>query len=687
MKLRYIIAAAALALPALLHAVPADPRVRTATNPDGTEVRYRVLGDERFHFMTDEDRTCILERNSEGFLVNAVRDGKALLLDDFTIEMLREEAEAAMPEYEGNGVAGPMRMASLDSEGRSTYPTIGEGNRSLVVLVEFTDVQFTVENPKEYFTRQLNEPGFSDYRGKGSALDYYIDNSNGLYKPQFDVYGPVQVSHEASYFKDMNDHRMYYLIKEALTTLHDNGEIDFSNYDLDENGTVDTVFIYYAGYGQADSDTETIWPHQYDFQVFVNYDGKPQLKLDGKKIGPYACGNELSGYNPKTGKQPWRDGSDPWVDGIGTFVHEYGHVLGLPDMYDVSYSGTDTPGEWDVMAAGCYNGNGCLPPHYSAYEQWVCKWLDFEEAQDGTHYDIGALGGDNAGAIRISLPKATGTVNKSEFFVIEARHNSSWDACFESGGILIWHIDYDKSVWTSNQVNTGSSHVSIHYAKNEQHPLFTSGHIFPGGEHELKAASRFSKWESPYITSLAFDEETLIGSFDYNVVTEMPTGAPVLHDNPVADADGKKAFTLVWDPMDEADSYQITVQRVSDGLFFSDFDEKNVGNVTSFTVEGLPLAYWTKELTVYVRALVGGFPSQDISNILTFVPKDLPKESNSVGTISSGDVAIYGGHGYVSAPDGAEIFDISGRKVNNTALPAGVYIVNVGGKSVKVVVK
>lgn len=686
MKIKYLLAAAALAMPALLFAKPADPRVRTMTNPDGTEVQVRVIGDEHFHFMTDVNRTRIIERDNRGFYTDAMRDGKVLLFNDETISLLREETEAGMPEYTGNGATGPLKMATLDSEGRSTYPTIGEGNRSLVVLVEFDDVEFTVENPQEYYTRQLNEPGFSDYWGKGSALDYYKDISNGMYVPQFDVYGPVKVPYEAKYFSDLDSHRMYYLIKSALTQLHDAGDIDFSNYDLDNNGIVDTVFIYYAGYGQADSDTETIWPHQYDFNVFVQYDGKPVLKFDGKRIGPYACGNELSGFNPQTRRQPWKDGSEPWVDGIGTFVHEYGHVLGLPDLYDVSYSGTQTPGDWDVMASGCYNGNGCVPPRYSAYEQWLCKWLEYEDPEDATHYEIPALGTEGARALRLSVPKTLGS-NATEYFLIEARDKSGWDSCFDTGGVMIWHINYEKSVWNSNSVNTGSSHVSIHYANGENHPLFTSGNIFPGGDKELKATNKYSKWESPFITSIGYDENARTGYFDYNVIEDMPTGAPVLHDQPVADADGKRAFTLEWDALEGADSYQLTVQRTSDGIFMDDYNEKNVGNVCSFKVDNVALSYWIKELRVYVRAVVNGFPSRDISNELKFIPRELPKDENAVEAIGGDNIVVAGAHGYVVAPDNARIFDISGREVENSNLPAGIYIVSVGAKSVKVVVR
>ncbi|MDE7096199.1 MAG: hypothetical protein K2O47_01755, partial [Muribaculaceae bacterium] len=333
MNIKHIVAAFALSLPGFMAAVSADPRPRTVLNPDGTAVTVRVHGNEFFHFMTDIDCSRILEKDSRGFIVDAVRDGVVLPFSRESVDMLKSEVSPQSSLTRSAEVSSIRRMGTLDGEGRSTYPTIGKGNRSLVVLVEFKDTPFTVENPKEYYTRQLNERGFSDYGASGSALDYYLDASNGLYSPQFDVYGPVKVSQNASFFKGMGDDSLDILIRESLTQLYDNGEIDFSNYDLDEDGIVDTVFFYYAGYGSADSETETIWPHQYDFRFLGSAFGTNSLKLDGKRIGPYACANELKGWNPETKKNPWSDGSEPWVDGIGTFVHEYGHVLGLPDLY------------------------------------------------------------------------------------------------------------------------------------------------------------------------------------------------------------------------------------------------------------------------------------------------------------------------------------------------------------------
>lgn len=692
MKIKHILAALAITIPGFMAAVPADPRPRPVTNPDGTTVMVRMHGDEFFHFMTDLDCTRILEKNSRGFVVDAVRYGEKLSFSKDNVEMLRAEAELNAPQYMSNDVSAKKRMGGLNMEGRSTYPTVGKGNRSLVVLVEFQDMPFTVENPKEYFTRQLNERGFSDYQASGSAIDYYLASSNGLYEPQFDVYGPVKVSHDASYYAGMGDISMKSFIEESLTQLHDSGEVDFSNYDLDEDGIVDTVFFYYAGYGQADSETETIWPHQFDYR-WCGSSGSNRLILDTKRVGPYACANELNGFNPVTGKNPWKDGSDPWVGGIGTFVHEYGHVLGLPDLYDVEYTqGVEvvTPGKWDVMDSGSYNSNGCIPPLMSAYEQWVCRWLEFTDAQDGTHYDLAALGStDTPSAVRVRIPKnADGTAFESEYFVIESRDNkSNWDRCFPASGLLVWRINYNKNTWANNTVNSRlGSNVEIIYSKNKQFPVFTGGVIYDGSDVGLIPSKDYALWKSPVITGIKYDDMAQKGSFDYNMVSPSDV-ATVLHDVPEVASDGSRAFKLHWDAVEGIDNYLVTVRIKSSGRIVADFDAKNVGKDTSVWVTGLSSTYWKLQLEAFVQCVVDGLVSTSRSNLVTFKPSELNVVENAVDVITGEPVLISGGIGCIMAPEGAEVFDLSGKSLSKESLAPGIYIVKYANKTKKVIVR
>lgn len=687
MNFKHILAALALSVPGLIAAVSADPRPRVLTNPDGSTVTVRVHGNEFFHFMTDVDCTRILERDAEGYITDAVREGRQLAFSQENVMMLAETAKPAFPPV-ATPVASMQKMAALDGSGRSLYPTIGKGNRSLIVLVEFDDVDFTIENPKDYFTRQLNEPGFSDYGACGSALDYYIDSSNGLYAPQFDVYGPVKVSGEASYYKELE--RMNELIAESLTALHDADELDFSNYDLDNDGMVDTIFFYYAGYGSADSETETIWPHQYDYNALVGYAADSALIFDGKKVGPYACANELFGLNPVTKKEPWKDGSEPWMNGIGTFVHEYGHVLGLPDLYDTTYSNeVETPGKYDVMDKGNYNDNNCRPPRFSAYEQWVCHWLEFTDAVDGTHYDLKAGGNsDTPDAVRIRIPMSSdGKTFNPEYFVIEARDNSNWDSCFPASGLMVWRINYNKNNWVGNTVNTkNGTNVAIVYSNSKKFPVFTEGVIYKGADVELVPSKEYPLWKSPIITAIGYDKESFTGSFDYNMAT--PTDLfTVLHDVPVAASDGSRAFKLTWDPVEGVDSYLLTVRVANSGRVIGDFDAKDMGKETSVWVSGISSIMWRLEMEAFVTCSVDGLAATANSNIVTFKPSELALDGSAVEGIEDDSFPVSGGVGCIYAPEGAKVYDMAGKLLQKDGLAPGVYIVVLGSNTSKVLVR
>ena len=84
---------------------------------------------------------------------------------------------------------------------------------------------------------------------------------------------------------------------------------------------------------------------------------------DGKRIDHYACSNEL------------RDGAGSVIAGIGTFCHEFGHVLGMPDLYSTTYTTAFTPGEWSIMDHGSYNNQTRTPPLYSVYERYCMNMI------------------------------------------------------------------------------------------------------------------------------------------------------------------------------------------------------------------------------------------------------------------------------------------------------------------------
>ena len=317
--------AAALALPLIAAARPASPEVMQHVNPDGSVVEFRTFGDCFFNYTTDVNRDVILTRNAEGYLVPLVRDGRVFHAVDADIKTLEAEAAAKLSIKSSK----QNRMADIDFNGRTLYPSIGEAP-ALVILLEYPDTPFESADPKLQYTRFCNEEGYSDYDGRGSVKDYFKACSNGKFAPNFEVYGPVKLKETSSYYagtgtnlpQSNHNARFGEAIKEAIEALDD--EVDFSRYDMDKDGIIDNIFFLYSGYGQADTrDPKLIWPHEWDYLVYTDGVSNlgsmlklPRLTPDNVEVRSYACSNELNGSD----KIPVS--MRPYLDGIGAFCHQ-----------------------------------------------------------------------------------------------------------------------------------------------------------------------------------------------------------------------------------------------------------------------------------------------------------------------------------------------------------------------------
>lgn len=213
--------------PQLLHAVKASPEPFLWRQPDGSEIKVHIRGDETLHYYIDSEGHRMLP-DATGYL------------KEIQVQTIDETRKS------------PARIATLSH----TYPAAGDA-KALVVLVEFPDRN--MRNTLESFQRMLNEPGYSDFGAYGSARDYFIDNSFGIFRPQFDVYGPIKLSHPTSYYAANNDALAHEMGAEALRAL--DSTVDFRDYDMDNDGWIDNIYIFYAGYGKADGEVLTRCGH------------------------------------------------------------------------------------------------------------------------------------------------------------------------------------------------------------------------------------------------------------------------------------------------------------------------------------------------------------------------------------------------------------------------------------------
>lgn len=407
--------AALLAFSLMMDAVPAKRGQIRYTQPDGTTVTLFRHGDEFGHWTTDVHGN-VVRRQADGFY-REVTPAEGLAIRQRAVQK---------------------RAAANRQRAARAQARIAAGQKHfLVILVAFHDKAFTIEDPQAAFDRLLNEQGYSVNGGTGSARDFYYDNSHGCFEPIFDVYGPVTLDNKYAYYGG-NDSSGYDKNPEQALIDGCNGlddQIDFSRYDNDGDGKVDMVFMYYAGYGEADSDDEdSIWPHQWE----LSSAGK-SLTLDGIQVDTYACTNELD----SSGK----------MCGIGAACHEFGHAMGLPDMYDTDGDENGSAEglyDFSTMCGGCYNNDSRTPPYFNIEERILLGWIDdsvFSEFPKTGTYTIAPVNGNAA--------YRTFTDQDGEYFVYENRAREGWDAHLPAFGMIAYHVD--KS---SRQVKTSSGTVT-----------------------------------------------------------------------------------------------------------------------------------------------------------------------------------------------------------------------------------
>lgn len=421
-------------------AVMASPEPFEYTKADGTKVMARVYGDE-FHSYIES------------------LDGE-LLEGSKSVEMIEE----------ANQVRRVRRVQQ--GAGVSAFPAFGSP-RSLVLLVGFADLDFGEKQSD--FQNLLTQSGYNHNGAVGSCRDYYIASSDSLFSPQFDCYGPYKLSRNMGYYGanegKSNSAHAADMVAEACQMAHEAG-VNFKDYDVNGDGILDNVFIFYAGHNEAEGGgAATIWPHQSNIS-YLN------IRLDGVLLASYACTSEYKGNSGST------------RCGVGTFCHEFGHVIGQPDFYDTDYNYYSV-GNWDIMCSGSYNNGGNTPPTFSAYERMYEGWLTPKQLElPGSYMLTDVPFHKEAYLIAASTHNLIGWApSPSEFFLLDYRSGANgWDAKLPGQGMIIWHIDYSASAWTSNTPNNGPTLMRMHmeeangigWKKRSQGENGRASDVYPG---------------------------------------------------------------------------------------------------------------------------------------------------------------------------------------------------------------
>lgn len=363
------------------------------------------------------------------------------------------------------------------------FPTTGEV-RGLVLLVAYNDVSFSMSDDSirallqnrydgRHYTEQIEHRGFSQVDGDtlavratipGSAHDYFREMSQGRFTPSFDVVGPVVLDNPRSYYgantASGNDKNARAMITEACRKAYEQELADFIHYDSDQDGIVDFLYVVYAGSDEAQTAIEEcVWAHASTVSLTLP---------DGMKVKRYACSGEL------------------FVDlkglpaGIGTFVHEFSHILGLPDFYNTR-ADDFTMDVWSVMDYGMYNRGGFVPCAYTAFERYSLGWLSLQTLDAPATLNIGTTDEEGKG-YRIF----TSDADTASFYMVETIRKEGWNkyACGE--GLLISEVTYLKSAWQGNTVNAGTKHRHcIVPANNKYDYNYPDGVLYGTANHDF----------------------------------------------------------------------------------------------------------------------------------------------------------------------------------------------------------
>lgn len=621
MNFKYIIAAVAASVALNASAVPAKRGLRTVVQPDGTELTIQKVGDESRHFTLTADG-MLLTRDANGqysyaridksgrlvssgiraLNANARPSGHRYLMQNIDeVDMTAlDKMRAKNPAHSLNAVnaealrlnGGSYGNAKAPAKAAGSLPQSGMGRftsnfprtgkiKGLVILVEYTDVKFNSgykTDAKTYFNDLLHKEGFNEYNGTGCATEYFRKQSNGQFDPEFDLYGPVTLPNPMSYYGGNDtygdDKAPHMMVVHACQQL--DKTVDFSQYDNDGDGYVDNVFIFYAGQGEASyGSDDTVWPHSWE----VSSGTGSKFKLDGVIIDRYACTNEWERSTP---------------DGVGTFIHEFSHVMGLPDLYHTSSSSASyTPGAWSVLDYGPYNNDGRTPPNYSIYERNAMGWIK-PELIDGTvrFVSLEDIAESNKGFI-------IQTDKEKEFFLLENRQQTGWDKYVPGHGMMIWHVDYNRSVFDSNSVNNNSSHqyvdiIEANNRANSNSDATMAGYTWPGTSNKTEfgpnSSPALKSWSGykPEITLMEISENNGVITFGVNGVLQAPVADEAV-------TGGSDWFNASWTAVDEAESYELTVTATTGAT--------GSGSETAeFTGQKVPQGWFTNATSYYTSA-------------------------------------------------------------------------------------
>ncbi len=414
-----------------LFAVPACPKMVEYRQVNGETIPICLKGDEFCKYAISEDGYTLLADSKGNYCyatTNSVGDLVSSGVIARSVENRSDSDKSFLSKLSKRMSFSPSqksaRQKSVSDRGRQmsvqkAFPTKGS-RKLLCILVQFSDVKFTLS--RSSFNNLFNASSYSTGGASGSVKKYFDEVSYSQLSLQTDVVGPYIVSQTMAYYgandSDGDDLRPRELVKEACNAAAN--DVDFSDYDNDGDGYVDGVYVIYAGYDEsAGASANAIWAHKWSLAS--------SLTLDGVRVYTYSCSSELRGTSGSGITMP------------GVICHEFGHVLGAPDFYDIDYEDNgeyDGTGEWDLQANGSWNGSpqGASPAHPNPYTKaYIYGWTTVTTLHSTQNVTINPSASNKNAFYRVDVS------TDGEFYLFENRQQIGFDAGLPGYGLMIYH--------------------------------------------------------------------------------------------------------------------------------------------------------------------------------------------------------------------------------------------------------
>ena len=411
----------------------------------------------------------------------------------------------AMPPRDG--ISEPKALQDLKEQGIIDNPGQGlmaehglpkvSGTRTYpVVMGYFTD------QASSYTQAQFQTQLFSTASGAKSVTNYYKDMSYNTMTCTGTVNPWGSSGNTKSYFANgnygisntypKNTPGFIYALLAAL-----DATVNFADpaFDVNNDYYVDVLWVVHSGKGAEETNsTSDIWSHS---SQMTNWSG-----VAAYATNDYRNGNRvyINKYIIMPEKTNYADGSTSTTEmiGVGVFCHEFGHALGLPDLYDTGgYDGVSGQGlgHWSVMAGGSWGGNGITNGTPVSLDVWSKRYLGWASPANITANTSGTtvasiLNTQTNSSYRLAK---NGGTSETQYWLIENRYKSAsgpvsgvtWDAYLPGSGLAVYHIDetyagYSTTYFTGNKVNvnstTGSSRNRPYGVALEETDMTTAGY-------------------------------------------------------------------------------------------------------------------------------------------------------------------------------------------------------------------